>query len=48
MMHMEKRIYMSPLVEIEWCKTQQMMQVAPESDTPVDPNAAAPERKPPF
>ena len=46
-MNMEKRLYTSPSVEIEWCKTQQVMQVAPESDKPVDPNSA-PERKPPF
>lgn len=46
MMHMEKRIYMSPLVEIEWCKTQQMMEVAPPSDVPPEPVPAR--REPAF
>ena len=47
MMNMEKRLYMSPLVEIGLCNMQQLMQVAPESDTPTEPTTA-PERKPPF
>jgi hypothetical protein len=44
---MEKRIYMSPLVEIEWCNTQTLMQVAPESDVPVEPGNSAPARREP-
>ena len=42
MMHMKKQIYTSPLVEISWCNTQMLMDVAPESDKPKEP---APKRR---
>ena len=36
-MNMKKRLYNSPLVEIEWCNTQRLMQVADPSDVPPEP-----------
>ena len=46
MMNMKKRLYTSPLVEIELYNTRDLMEVAPPSDTPPDPAPAR--RTPPF
>ena len=41
---MEKRLYIAPQVELTWWNTQNLMQVAPESDLPPEP---APVRREP-
>ena len=44
MMNMEKQLYTSPQVEIILLQTQWLMDIAPDSDKPVDP---APARRDP-